>query len=543
MRSGRWLPHFSAMMDKHEVPQLLKLLPHVESSFVAHARSNVGAAGMWQFTRGTGRRFMKVNHVIDERLDPYIAAEAAAKLLRFNYDRVQSWPLAITAYNHGLRSVTRAADKFGKDNLVTILRQYDGRRFGFASRNFYLSFVAAVHVHLNYQRYFGDLVIEDYFKPDILKLPKYLSIQALQSIGLDKKSLKPLNPALSSAVWDGDKYLPKNYALRLPSGTVERVMSVDKRYWHVAQTPDLYHKVKRGETLSEIAKRHKVSLRSLKKANNIRNVRRIQIGQRLVLPGRVAKKVEQAVVKKRVAENDIYIVQSGDTLSDIANDFNLNINDIKSWNSIKNVRQLRVNQKLYLKPQTVEAIATISSSSDEKSNTVIPRADDLVKTADVAESDIVHSSTEATSSLKIDDRTDYTVSQKDTILVLPRETIGHYAEWLGTSAQSLRRLNNIRYNQALVTGHNLKLSFDNVSKSHFVKQRQTFHQKIQQEFYKKYKITGQTEYQIKNGDSLWLLAQRDYRVPIWLLKQYNPGIEIEKVNAGATVVFPLVVEQ
>lgn len=552
VRSGRWMQHFEAMMEKHKVPLPLSLLPHVESSFVPYARSNVGAAGMWQFTRGTGRQYMQVGYVVDERLDPYIAAEAAAKLLKHNYSKVRSWPLAITAYNHGLRSVTRAANKFGKDNLVKILREYDGRRFGFASRNFYVSFAAAVYAHQNYEKYFGPLEIEPYQAPDVYPLPNYLSVAALEK-DFDVNTLKKLNPALSSSVWRGEKFLPPNYPLRLPKGSQLKIDQIAGEFWYGEQTPDLYHRVKRGETLSEIATRYKIRLSELKKANNIVNVRRIQIGQRLVLPGRPNKTLKRPII--RIQKDGIYTVQRGDTIGEIAKSFEVNQTDLIAWNQINDVKKLVVGQELRFSPDPElenvnAATAFVTSLSAED------KAAALLANETVNEPALAPELPEALSTEKIIDKPEvitvaalqtiadeYQVNANNSVTVLGNETIGHYADWLNTSASDLRRLNNIPFRKAIHSGERFLLDFSYASEQEFLQKRLNYHQEIEKAFFNKYKIEGETEVEIQTGDSLWQLAQQEYQVPLWLLKKYNPNIEIEKLSVGSKVVFPLVVEQ
>jgi membrane-bound lytic murein transglycosylase D len=149
VRAGRWRDHVHNEFGQLGVPLQLAALPHVESSYNPDARSHVGASGIWQFTRSTGRRFMQVDHVLDERNDPFIATRAAARLLAYNHSIAGNWPMAITAYNHGLAGVRRAMRAHGDNALVDILRTYDGRAFGFASRNFYVAFLAAMEVDQN----------------------------------------------------------------------------------------------------------------------------------------------------------------------------------------------------------------------------------------------------------------------------------------------------------------------------------------------------------------------------------------------------------
>jgi len=96
-RAGRWRDHVNAEFTRLGVPTELAALPHVESSYNPDARSHVGASGIWQFTRSTGRRFMQIDHVLDERNDPFLATTAAAKLLAYNHSIAGNWPMAITA--------------------------------------------------------------------------------------------------------------------------------------------------------------------------------------------------------------------------------------------------------------------------------------------------------------------------------------------------------------------------------------------------------------------------------------------------------------
>ncbi|HHQ13713.1 MAG TPA: lytic transglycosylase domain-containing protein, partial [Chromatiales bacterium] len=121
VRSGRWQPYIRRVLQEEGVPVELAALPHVESSFNPEARSHVGAVGLWQFTRSTGRRFMQVDHVVDGRRDPYLSSEAAARLLKYNYSILESWPLAITAYNHGAAGMRRAVRKTGTTDIETIV--------------------------------------------------------------------------------------------------------------------------------------------------------------------------------------------------------------------------------------------------------------------------------------------------------------------------------------------------------------------------------------------------------------------------------------
>ncbi|HEY4974259.1 MAG TPA: lytic transglycosylase domain-containing protein, partial [Steroidobacteraceae bacterium] len=218
IRAGAWEAHIGEVLANLGLPAEIAALPHVESSFDPYAYSKVGAAGLWQFMRSTGRRFLRIDNSVDERLDPYRETEAAAQLLSYNYRLLGSWPLAITAYNHGAEGVRRARDLLGTEDIVRIVREYHSPSFGFASRNFYVSFLAALTIAQNPDKYFGGLARNTEAGFRELKLPSTASLSALvRAIGIDRETLRSLNPALRPAVWSGQRSVPAGYVLRLPA--------------------------------------------------------------------------------------------------------------------------------------------------------------------------------------------------------------------------------------------------------------------------------------------------------------------------------------
>lgn len=215
--SGRYLPMMEEIFRKEGVPTELTRLPFVESSFNLNARSKVGASGIWQFMRSTGRLFLKVNDAVDERNDPIRATEAAAKLLKLNYESLRSWPLAVTAYNHGRKGLMRAVRKVGSSELEDVVGQYKSRSFGFASSNFFTELLAAIHVEKNAERYFGKM--ERATSPDYVEAPIPDSIRLrdlIRFLKLDPSKLRELNPGLTDAAHAGRTPLPAGYRLRLP---------------------------------------------------------------------------------------------------------------------------------------------------------------------------------------------------------------------------------------------------------------------------------------------------------------------------------------
>jgi membrane-bound lytic murein transglycosylase D len=145
-RAQALLPRILAILQEHDVPVELAALPLVESTYNPQAYSKAGAVGLWQFIRSTGKRYLTITRARDDRRDPLRATQAAARLLRHNYEALGSWPLAIVAYNHGREGVLTARAAVGSSAIEDIIARYTGPRFGFASKNFYAEFLAALKV-------------------------------------------------------------------------------------------------------------------------------------------------------------------------------------------------------------------------------------------------------------------------------------------------------------------------------------------------------------------------------------------------------------
>ncbi|MBI5508264.1 MAG: lytic transglycosylase domain-containing protein [Deltaproteobacteria bacterium] len=143
-------PHLAGMQQilaEEGVPPEIAALPFVESMFTPTARSSVGALGIWQLMPATARSLgLKVGRGDDERTDIIKATRAAAKMLKKNYQMLGTWPLAITAYNHGPNGVRRAVARVGSTDLVYLIDNYEKATWGFASKNFYAEFLAATAV-------------------------------------------------------------------------------------------------------------------------------------------------------------------------------------------------------------------------------------------------------------------------------------------------------------------------------------------------------------------------------------------------------------
>ena len=137
------------------------------------------------------------------------------------------------------------------------------------------------------------------------------------------------------------------------------------------------------------------------------------------------------------------------------------------------------------------------------------------------------------------DPSDYSVAEDRTIRVQEDETIGHYADWLGVRASDLRRLNGMRGTSAVRVGKRLKLDFSKSTPEQFESARVAYHQGVQELFFANHRIVATSEHVVRAGESIWVLAERRYNVPVWLLRQYNPDLDVALVRPSTRVVIPV----
>ncbi|MCH7820599.1 MAG: transglycosylase SLT domain-containing protein [Proteobacteria bacterium] len=490
IRAGRWRDYIEQEFRDLAVPIELAALPHVESSYNPDARSHVGASGIWQFTRSTGRRYMRIDHVLDERNDPFVATRAAGKLLAHNYSITGNWPMAITAYNHGLAGVRRAMRKHGDTAYADIIRNYKGRTFGFASRNFYVAFLAAKQVDLNVEQYFPGIVIDQPTDFAEATLQAYIPVIDLtKALGVTPAQLATHNPALQATVWQGSKHLPKGFDIRLPSNLLDGPITdfmakVPADRWQAKQLPDLFHTIARGDTLSEIAKAYDTRISTLVALNNLGSSHRIRAGQRLRLPAAGPAPVNQARGSAQVAPIEPPVVASAVTAVDESTIF-----------------------------------------------------DEL--TSSIMAGDLVASLLGTIQTALLSDPSDYSIASDTTIEVHPLETLGHYADWLGIRTQRLRDINGLAFRTPVEVGKRIRLELVSVDAKTFEDRRIAYHSAQQDGFFRKNIIMGVTQHVIRSGESIWILSLRKYDVPVWLFRQYNPELDLHNIRPGIVVRFPI----
>ncbi len=484
IRSGALMDEFKRIFLSHGLPSDLLCLPSVESSFNTAAYSKFGAAGIWQFTRSTGKIYMDIGYVVDERRDPFIATQGAARLLKRNFKALGSWPRAITAYNHGLNGMKRAKKKH--KTYPRIYTDYRGRSFKFASRNFYSEFLAAREVGKNYTRYFGNITLDRPVKNSRFTVQGFIPAPALaRSLNLDMTILKKMNPALRKPVFNGRKYIPKGFELRLPKEmSPARIAQAAAPLYRDRQKPSKFHRVRKGDTAGRIAKTHKVALNDLILANGLGRQAVIYIGQTLRIP---AQK-ETISIKTALAKTVLPLPQQPNDPIEIY------------------PAKLR-----YSEPQAKPMAA------DTKINLKI-----------------------VTSDLKIQKMIQNKKYQAGIIHVAPEETLGHYANWLGINTQKIRNLNRLPFGQSISIGQAIKIPLPISGSAEFEEHRYEFHQEILEDFFDSFFVAATRNYKIKSGDTTWNLCTNELEIPLWLLEKFNPAMDFNKLQTGQIIVYPQV---
>jgi membrane-bound lytic murein transglycosylase D len=291
-RSEAYMERIQAILREEKVPVEIAFLPLVESAFNIHAKSSAGALGMWQFMRSTARSFLRMTNTLDERKDPLESTRAAARLLKRNYEVLGNWPLAITAYNHGREGMARAVSQVGSSDLVAIIKNYQSPTFGFASKNFYAEFLAALEVGKERESHFPDLEYHAPLGLEEWELNRPMSVASLLSaLRVSRTTFFEWNPALHQRIRD----VPKGYRVKAPPDKLAALQKLDRspvareaaaKKEEPAPAPVvswLRHRISRGETLSHIARTYGISVREIMKANRLKN-HRITAGDFLRIP-------------------------------------------------------------------------------------------------------------------------------------------------------------------------------------------------------------------------------------------------------------------
>ena len=488
VRSGAYMAEIKTIFRKQGLPEDLAYLPHVESSFNLNAYSKFGASGIWQFTRPTGKQFLTINYALDERQDPILASHAAAKFLKNNYKSLGSWPMALTAYNYGPAGMLRA--KKALLSYERIFSSYKQGHFKFASRNFYSEFLAALRVAKKLEKD-PSIKLNKPQRTIHLTLPAYIATHDLcKHFNISVDTLQELNPALRRSVIQGKKYLPKGYSLNLPSTyrQKELLSKLPRHLYHKKQKPTQFYRVKNGDTAGKIANAHRVSLKSLRSANNLDKNAAIFVGQNLRIPD---------TVKKSSATQTIVSTQQ----------------KFFPGTPAPKTTQPKTNKLPLL--------------TDSKKNK--PEWKNIQKARSVVLGELGIRNISKTKG----------VSQ-GTITVQPDESMELLAGWLKVKASFIRSMNSFSPTHKLHPDENIRIPLSQVSAKIFEGKRFDFHLETEEDFFNAYKIVGVSSYEVRQGDTVWEICKNKFDLPLWLLKKYNAKLDFSSLRSSQRLTIPIV---
>lgn len=402
-----YMPIFEQALEQEGLPLELKYLPVIESALNPDAVSRVGATGLWQFMLSTAKGLgLEVNSLVDERRDPIRSSELAAKYLKQLYEIYGDWSLAIASYNCGPGNVNKALRRAGggKQDFWDIYYYLPKETRGYVPAFIAANYVMTYHNDHN----IGNALAKRPVLTDTIHITQRVHFDQISEVlGIPVEELRVLNPQYRRDEIPGDI---RPYALTLPSKQVySYIVSEDSIVNHNSakyarrttavpggeisdsetQLVVKYHKVKRCETLSIIARRYGVSVSTLKKWNGLRSSR-LKTGQRLRINTyqRVAKKEEPETVQEELAENKVeqpvekpnttvqqsvdvdtkyHTVRRGETLGLIAERYGVTVSRLKDWNDLRS-NKIFVGQRLKVVSMVDKGEIEVEGDADVQEN-------------------------------------------------------------------------------------------------------------------------------------------------------------------------------
>ena len=390
-----YMPIFDETFNKHDLPEELKAMAIIESAMNPLAVSRAGAKGMWQFMYATAKMYgLHIDSFVDERMDPFKAADAAARYLQDAYEIFSDWNLAIASYNCGAGNVNKAIRRSGGKRAFWDIWPYLPRE----TRGYVPAFVGALYAMTYYKEHgIKPEAVEMPIHVDTFKINKQLHLkQVAELTGAPLEELKNLNPQYRHDIIPGNS---KEYILRLPyTYTNAFIEHEDSVYTHKydeffnpttikkiqdgADGERIVYVVKNGDYLGRIASRNRCTVAQIKRWNGLKS-NNIRVGQRLVIyrggggPSTSSSSSSTAAAAPSSSSSSTqsstptgtYTVKSGDTLSGIATRHGVTVNQLKQWNGLTS-NNIRVGQKLKLNSSSSASSASASSSGDYSTYTV-----------------------------------------------------------------------------------------------------------------------------------------------------------------------------
>lgn len=373
-RSSRYLPLMQSVLQENELPLNLVYVALIESGFSPKALSRANAVGYWQFIYGTGKRYgLRIDGYVDERRDPILSTRAAANYFKDLYSLFGSWHLALAAYNAGEYRVNRGVLRHYNRDFWALSKK---KAFPRETRNYIPKLIAAIHISKNPSKYgFYNLNYEEPINYELLKVKKSISLKKLSGqILVSEQELRRLNP-----MYKGE-YVPiydKETTLRIPEGkrklalaSLEKIrMAAPKHSYHY----HYWYRVRGGDSLYKIARKHRTSVRKIRRANKLGSSSLIRVGQKLKIPSRKLVATKKPTAKRGLASanKEFHTVRKGQSLSKVARLNGLKLAQLKKLNNIQGNPIIHPGQKLRVK-------AKPPTPGKTKNYHVVKRGDTLI---------------------------------------------------------------------------------------------------------------------------------------------------------------------
>lgn len=238
--SGRYIKEMKAILRAQGLPEGLIAIPFVESLFSMNVVSHAGAGGPWGIMRETGRLLgIHINNFVDERFDPLLSTMAASAYLKRSKEELHDWGLAITSYNYGFSGMLRAVNNLGSKDFEVIIKNHQSPIFGFACKNYYAEFLAALNIIENIEKYFPKIELEKPWEYEFVEIARPVHVDDLKYFRvISEEVLRRLNPSIKG------RAVPSKYSFRVPIG------QANSFYENIKKIPGLNRK-KAGELVDK----------------------------------------------------------------------------------------------------------------------------------------------------------------------------------------------------------------------------------------------------------------------------------------------------
>ncbi|HYL10875.1 MAG TPA: LysM peptidoglycan-binding domain-containing protein [Candidatus Acidoferrales bacterium] len=431
-RAGRYRDMIQRVFREEGIPLDLMYLAQAESGFKPLALSKASARGMWQFMAFTGRLYgLQHTWWVDERQDPEKATRAAARHLRDLYEKFGDWYLAMAAYDSGEGNVQKAVERTGYADFWELYKRNVLPR---ETRNYVPIILALALVAKDAPHYGIQVEAESADPVDVIKPGRPIDLRLVaETIDTDVATLRALNPALLRMVTPADP----EFELRLPRGTTEKffaeIATIPPEKWVSWRR----HRVEEGETLSTIARHYQVTAAAIADANGLEKSAPLKVGEKLIIPSARSEMAQGKLVR--------YRVRRGDTIVSIAEQFSVDVDELRRWNGL---RSNRVRRGMSLRVYPGGLPPSVSKAGKKKSHPAAAHPAPEAARAPETPSPAAAPGGPANGTMTVH-------------RVKPGETLWSLASSYGTSVEALRQANPFLASRQLQAGDRLRIPSPN----------------------------------------------------------------------------------